>query len=205
VRRPTRRLPAVALVSLVALGGCSGRAAVAGPATVVLVGDSILFGAKEDVTTVLRRDGWTVHIDAVSGTAITGGFGVDSWPKRIEALVRDLRPNVVVVELGTNGCECGHVSEGIDAVMQSLRSVRRVYWINVRQDAPSPENPPAMNDAIDDAQERWSNLHVIDFNERFADHREWMRDGLHPNARGNQEIATLIAESLPVVRSRANT
>ena len=154
------------------------------PATVVLVGDSILFGASQDVTTALQRENWTVHIDAVGGSAILGSYAVVNWPKRIEGIVKERRPDVVVVELGTNDCGCAHTANGIDAIMKRLQAVDRVYWVNVRESSPIPDNPPAMNDAIEKAQDRWSNMHVIDFNKRFNGHAGWVQDDhIHPNPR----------------------
>jgi hypothetical protein len=114
--------------------------------------------------------------------------------------MRDKKPDVVVVELGTNGCECLSVAQSIDAVMRQLRSVPRVYWVNVREEATIPENPSAINNAIESAEDRWSNLDVIDFDEHFRGHADWIKDFVHPNERGNQEFAKLIADALPAVK-----
>jgi lysophospholipase L1-like esterase len=194
---------AIAFASIVAITGCgSSRPGVDAPATVVLVGDSILVGASQDVTTALQREHWTVHIDAVGGSAILGSYAVVNWPERIDAIVKKRRPNVVVVELGTNDCGCAHTANGIDAIMKRLQSVDRVYWVNVRENSPIPDNPAAMNDAIDAAQDRWPNMHIIDFNKRFKGRTSWVQpDRIHPNQRGNQELANFIASELPRVRS----
>lgn len=192
----------LAIVLVAAISGCASRPVVNAPATVVLVGDSILVGAASEVTTALKREGWTVHIDAVGGTAIMGTPPIVRWPQRLDALVRERRPDVVVIELGTNDCGCPRTADGIDALMGRLRSVDRVYWVNVREGAPTPEDPVAMNDAIDNAQDRWSNLHIIDMNQRFDDRSDWVEDDrIHPNERGNKELADLIADSLPAVKA----
>ena len=190
------------MVSIAALSGCGNRATVDAPATAVLVGDSILVGAAQEVTAALQREQWTVHIDAVGGTAITGTPPVVNWPQRVDSLVREHQPDVVVVELGTNGCGwCARNTDGIDAIMKPLRSVERVYWVNVREGAITPEDPPQMNDAIERAADRWPNLHVIDLNKHFDGRNDWLQaDQLHPNQRGNEELAKLIEEELPRVR-----
>jgi lysophospholipase L1-like esterase len=197
------RAPAIVIISAAVIGGCSSRPVVDAPATAVLVGDSILAGAETEVTSALQRHGWTVHVEAVGGSAIMGVWPTLSWPQRIEALVREQRPKVVVVQLGTNGCGCPRAADGIEEVMERLRSVPRVYWVNVREDAPTPANPAAMNDALDDAQDQWSNLNVINLDKRFRSHTDWVRDDrVHPTQRGNNALAELIADALPTVRHR---
>jgi lysophospholipase L1-like esterase len=193
----------IAFVSIFLIAGCgSSRAAVDAPATVVLVGDSIMVGASQDVTRTLERERWTVHVDAVGGSAILGSYAVVNWPDRIDGIVKKQRPDAVVVELGTNDCGCAHTANGIDAIMKRLRTVDRVYWVNVREDSPIPDDPAAMNNAIEQAQDRWPNMHVIDYDQRFKGHTNWVQpDRIHPNERGNQELAKLIEDALPRVRA----
>src|SRR3954466_12776439 len=119
------------MIAAAALSACSSRPVIDAPATVLLVGDSILGESSPDVSSVLEHGGWSVQIDPRGGSAITGGPTVPggSWPVLIDRLVRASRPNVVVVELGTNDCGCAELSKGIDEVMKPIRNVRRVYWI----------------------------------------------------------------------------
>ena len=85
--------------------------------------------------------------------------------------------------------------------MTKLRDVNRVYWVNVREGAPTPEDATAINRAIDDAQDRWPNLRVIDMDEQFQGEPGWVDDdGVHFNARGNAAFAQLIEGELPKVR-----
>jgi hypothetical protein len=44
-----------------------------------------------------------------------------------------------------------------------------------------PDDPPAMNDAIQRAADRWPNLQVIDLNNKFNERNDWLQDDqLHP-------------------------
>jgi lysophospholipase L1-like esterase len=198
-----RRIAACALL-LIVTAGCSERPTIHAPATVLVVGDSILDFSKVDVATTLEHAGWTPTVDARRGSRVTGGFTIGSWPQELATRVARAKPDVVVVELGTNGCGfCNTDSDGIDAVMRSLRSVRRVYWVNVRVDAPIPEDPAAFNRALQQARLRWPNLHVIDMNKTIGDDPKLiLADHVHPTPRGEQAIADMIEAALPkVVRS----
>jgi lysophospholipase L1-like esterase len=113
--------------------------------------------------------------------------------------VQTTKPDVVVVELGTNGCgSCYTIDAGIDAVMRELASVRTVYWVNVKDNSPIPPDPPAVNAALQRATTRYTNLHIIDMNRRFASHPELLLpDRIHFNYVGIGVFARMIAAALP--------
>src|SRR5689334_245854 len=102
----TRRRLAAGLALLVAVGatGCHHEPRVTKPATALVVGDSLLYLAANDVRSALKEKGWHAVVDARVGSGINGGFTIDKWPPRVRDLVRATHPDVVFVELGTNGC-----------------------------------------------------------------------------------------------------
>jgi lysophospholipase L1-like esterase len=196
-----RRVAAGALV-LALLAGCGdGRPVVHAPASVLVVGDSILDFSKVDVAKTLEHAGWTPTVDGRRGSRVTGGFTIGSWPDELARRVRESKPDVAVVELGTNGCGfCNTDTDGINAVMHSLRSVRRVYWINVRLHAPIPDDPAAFNRALEQARLRWPNLHLINMNKTIGDDPKLiLADHVHPTPAGEQAIADMIVDALPKV------
>jgi lysophospholipase L1-like esterase len=197
----TRRGLAAGLALFVAVvaTGCHHEPRVTKPATAVVVGDSLLYLAATDVRSALKEKGWHPVVDARVGSGINGGFTIDKWPPRVRDLVRAAHPDVVFVELGTNGCTgCQSIGAAIDDIMRELRGVPRVYWVNVKDDSPIPANPEAVNVAIDKAPQRWGNLRVLDMNTLFAGHPQWLlSDHIHFNRIGQRKFAELVAGALP--------
>jgi lysophospholipase L1-like esterase len=181
------------------LGACHDAPKITKPATVVVVGDSLLYQSIGPLQQALRQRGWVPVTDGRPGSAIVGGFSISSWPERIKELVRAANPDVVVVELGTNGCgDCASIDAGIDAVMAPLRKVPRVYWVNVKDYSPIPPDPKAINDALERATDRFGNLRIIDMNKRFAGHPELLQsDRIHFDTPGQRAFAQLVASALP--------
>jgi lysophospholipase L1-like esterase len=108
--------------------------------------------------------------------------------------------DVAVVELGTNDCVCRRIADGIDAVMAALQHVPRVYWINVREGAPTPDDARAIDAALQQATHRWSNLHVIDMNRRLRRKPQLIApDRVHLSAAGSAVFANMIVSALPRV------
>jgi lysophospholipase L1-like esterase len=197
----TRRALVGSLALLVAAttGACHHEPSVTKPATALVVGDSLLYLSADAVRTALKEKGWTPVLDPRVGSGINGGYTIDTWPPRVHDLVRASHPDVVFVELGTNGCTgCHSLDAAIDDIMRQLRGVPRVYWLNVRDASPIPDDPEAVNDAIERAPSRWGNLRVIDMNKAFEGHPEWLlSDKIHFNAAGQRELAKLIVDKLP--------
>jgi lysophospholipase L1-like esterase len=200
-------LVVVAMIVLaLVVAGCGNEqrptpivAGAARPRSVLLVGDSLLFQTRNTVEQALRARGWQPPIDGRPGSAITGGFPIGSWPAQIAKLLKMTKPDVVVVELGTNGCgSCFTIDAGIDAVMRELEQVHAVYWVNVKDDSWIPPDPQAINDALQRATTRYPNLHIIDMNRRFQHHPELLiPDHIHFNEAGIGVFARLLAAALP--------
>src|SRR4051794_18163516 len=189
------------VVGLVAWGFTRNDAPhVTPPATGLVVGDSLVYQSANALRDQLRARGWTPVLDARIGSGILGGYTIDKWPPRIAQLVCAANPDVVVVVLGTNGCglPCSSPAAAIDTDMALLRDVPFVYWVNVKENSPIPPKPHAINAALEQAKHRWDNLHVIDMNARFDDHRDLLRsDRIHFNRKGVLVFTELVIDALP--------
>ena len=105
-------------------------------------------------------------------------------------------PDAVVIELGTNGCGyCPSLGEGIDAVMEAVRDVPHVLWIDARSNGPIPDDPDKVNEAIRDAGDRWDNLTVVDFDELVGDD-DIANDTIHLSDQGQAHFAESLAAVL---------
>ncbi|HEY8524393.1 MAG TPA: GDSL-type esterase/lipase family protein [Acidimicrobiales bacterium] len=176
---------------------CEGTISPPGP--VLLVGDSIFFMATDELTYTLRAEGWDVTVDAVSGSGIrNGGFEYVSWPDRLRDLVDVVDPEVVVVELGTNGCgNCDSIPEAIEADMAELRGVELVLWLDVATFGPRAEKGGAVNAALEDAAERWDNLEILPYDDWFAGRTDLIpADDVHPTPAGERALARHVADAL---------
>jgi lysophospholipase L1-like esterase len=177
---------------------CSGEPSP--PGTVLLAGDSLLWQARPAVDRALSDDGWTVQSWAVPGSGITGGGSppVD-WPTRMDELVSEHDPEIVVVELGTNGCGpgCSSVDDAIDGIMREVTDVPVVLWLDVREEAPLPPERAEINDALRNATSRWENLTVLSFDDWFRGHPELLdHDNIHLSSFGQQTLATRIRAAI---------
>jgi lysophospholipase L1-like esterase len=194
-----RRFVGLACVCLLVAGvsGCDGKVARPGP--VLLVGDSIFALAKDDLNWVLRSDGWTTTVDAYPGAGIrNGGFTFVDWPSRLRDLVAYVRPAVVVVELGTNGCgECDSIRDAIAADMWQLREVDTVLWLNTATFGPRAAQGRQVNAALEDATERWGNLEILPFDDWFEGETDLIpADDVHPTDAGAQALARHVRDAL---------
>jgi lysophospholipase L1-like esterase len=164
---------------------------------VLLVGDSLLWQSTDPVTAALRAERWEPTIAAAPATTI------GAWAPKMARLVADHRPDVVVVELGTNNCtaECPHLAAVIDRLMRSVPRTTPVHWLNVQAQPTYPAHPESVNDALAQARDRWPNLTLVDMSARFRNHPEWHQpDGLHFSAAGSDQLGSFIAEALRVWR-----
>lgn len=177
--------------------GCDGDIEPPGP--VLLVGDSIFFGAAAELEWVLTAEGWDVTLDARPGAGIGGG-GYDGvvWAPRLRDLVAYVQPQVVVVELGTNGCgNCDSVPEAIAAAMEELEDVDAVLWLRVATTGPRAAQGRQINAALEQATQRWDNLELLPYDEWMAGRTDLVpADDVHPTAAGQQALATHVGEEL---------
>jgi lysophospholipase L1-like esterase len=188
----------VGLCLLVAAAGCEGEASRPGP--VLLVGDSIFFQATDELSWVLGSDGWEVTVDAEPGSGIrNSGFNDDiDWPSRLSDLVAYLRPEVVVVELGTNGCgRCESIADAIRDDMESLRGVEHVLWLKVATFGPQAARGREVNAELERAADNWDNLELLPYDEWFAGQTDLVpADDVHPTQAGQRALARHVGDAL---------
>jgi hypothetical protein len=171
---------------------------------VLVIGDSILHLSATDVTQALTGAGWQPVVDG------RPGLSIEAWEPLVGPDASIARPNIAVVELGTNDCDttCNDLSPAIDDIVEQLieHGAGAVLWLNV-QTGPTTIHPgpprvyPAHADyvtyALEQAAVRWPQLQIVDLRDFFGPHPAWhLSDGLHPNAIGQQELASLIRVAL---------
>jgi hypothetical protein len=186
----------VLVVTIALVGAACAERSTSGD-RVLVIGDSLLDDSEAQVRDALAADGWKPLVNGI------GGIPMQSWIPGAKKLATTFKPNVVVVELGTNNCAvtpCEDLDAYIDALMHEFtKTADVVYWLNV-QDLPNnhPADEDFVNREITDAAIRWPNLVVVDMNSRFKDRPDWHRhpDGLHFNDAGKQALGDLIREAL---------
>jgi lysophospholipase L1-like esterase len=189
-----RRIALVLTVLLVVgVAGC-GPSPVDNP-RVLLVGDSILFSARESVDASLRQAGWEPVVAAVPGSKI------EDWSTVTARLASSQNPAIAVVELGTNNCTlsggCTDLQSRIDQLMTILSSVEVVLWLNVQEDVPLTDNAEFVNAQLDLAADRWPNMKIVDFNGDFEDQPELnLPDQVHLTDQGKEALTKLITDAL---------
>jgi GDSL-like Lipase/Acylhydrolase family len=193
------RLTAMVCAWVIVAGGAGCSGTVSKPGPVLLMGDSIFFLANNDLTYVLRTDGWTMANDSYPGAGISGGgFSDLSWPPRMRDLVAYIKPQAVVVELGTNGCSgCASLPAAIDADMETLKDVKAVMWLKVGTEGPRADVGKEVNAALEEATERWGNLTLLPYDEWVAGRPDLVPpNDVHPTAAGQAALARHVGDAL---------
>lgn len=155
---------------------------------VFVLGDSVVVGAQDAIAARLGATGWQVtQLAAESLHTYNAPGAIDANAAAIG--------DTVVVGLGTNdGMTPAQFAGWIDDVMERLREVDHVYWVNLRQFA---EWVPAANAELEAAADRWSNLEIIDWDERATgDPSLVFGDGIHLTPTGETAFADLIGTSV---------
>jgi lysophospholipase L1-like esterase len=171
------------------------------PGNLLVVGDSLSAQSQEQIKTVLDADGWTTTVTAEPGAGIAGGGERNlDWSRVVHDKVAKLDPEVVYVELGTNGCgpNCTSVRGEIDAIMRELRDVPVVLWLDVRTNVPLPNaDPPAINREIQAATLRYPNMTRLDFDEWGSDDPNLLvGDAVHFNIPGEVVMADQVRKAI---------
>jgi hypothetical protein len=153
------------------------------PPTAFVIGDSIADGAEPWILEALP--GWTIGFDAVIGR------GTSSAVTAAESQAA-LRPDVVVVELGTNDADPVAFRENGVAILDALKHIPLVVW----QTSHGPlENIPGVNIHIHGLVSQYPNAVVADW-DTFVSDDDLSSDGVHP-APGHEDLmANLIAPIL---------
>lgn len=153
------------------------------PPTAFVIGDSIADGAESSIVAALP--GWTIGFDAVIGRGTNSAVGAAESQAA-------LRPDVVVVELGTNDADPAAFRENGVAILNALKHVPLVVW----QTTHGPlENIPGVNIHIHGLVSQYPNAVVADW-DSFVSDDELSTDGVHPAAGHEDLMANLIAPIL---------
>ena len=151
--------------------------------TVFVIGDSIAAGAEPFIVDALP--GWTVGFDAV----ISRGTNSALTAVAEQAIAR---PDVVVVELGTNDADPAAFRENAVTILDALRHVPLVVWQTTHG---SLANIAGVNIHIRGLVPLYSNALMADW-ETFVTDDELSSDGVHPAAGHEDLMALLIAPIL---------
>ncbi|MGZ8733624.1 MAG: acyltransferase family protein, partial [Acidimicrobiia bacterium] len=151
------------------------------PKPIIGIGDSVMLGAQGAL--VARMPNFVVN------AAVSRPFG---GAVEVARAYRDAGQlgDVVVVHMGTNGVITGGE---FDALMDALRTVKRVVIVNLR--VPRRWEGPD-NDEIRAGVPRWPNAVMLDWNTQGNAHPEWFwDDGYHLRPDGAAAYADLIART----------
>lgn len=194
------RLLLIAVVIGLVAAACVDPEPVTGNRLLV-VGDSLLNQSRAEVTAALAADGWDVQIQAQGGTTIV------QWSERFPLLDYAERPDMIVIELGTNDCHsdsCPDLTPYIDKIMQYTSSAKEVLWLNTNEDSQKSAfigNLGYVNDEIEEACARYPKLFLADMNSEFDGRADLHSpDGIHWNDQGRKAFAEFIRSQLEPFR-----
>jgi lysophospholipase L1-like esterase len=149
---------------------------------VLIVGDSILLGAKAALPAALP--GWDVTVDAVESRNISALPGV---------LANRGAPGgfrVVTIHLCTNYGKGGGFARSIEQTMVTLARVPRVVWVTCVEWS---SGQPEANAAIRAAAIRYGNVVVADWAAVARTPGYTWSDGIHLRPEGQQAVARVVA------------
>lgn len=159
------------------------RRRIGSPPTAFVIGDSIADGAAPFFSVSLP--GWTIGIDAVVGRGTASAIA--------EAAAQGAtRPDVVVVELGTNDADPKAFRKNAVTILDSLRRVPLVVWQTVHGPL---DNIPGVNTRIRGTVPRYPNTLIADW-DAFVDDGQLSSDGVHPAPGQEDLMAKLLAPML---------
>ncbi len=183
-------MTAATLVTAATLAVGSSVAGAVGTATppghrVVVVGDSVLLGAKSQLAARYDGAGWDATLDmAVSRSTTAGLTAIESH--------RDKLTDSLVIGLGTNDSgDTDAFRTKVTRVLAAVSQVPHVYWVSIAEVRPYYA---AANQVLRDAAAFHPNLTVIDW-AGFAGANGSVAgsDGLHLTPTGADEMANLVS------------
>ncbi len=153
------------------------------PPTAFVIGDSIADGAESSILAALPD--WSIGFDAIIGRSTNSAL--------TEAATQaSARPDVVVIELGTNDADPVAFRENGASMLETLKHIPLVVW----QTTHGPlSNIPGVNIHIRGLVSQYPNAVVADW-DSFVSDDVLSSDGVHP-APGHEDLmANLIAPIL---------
>jgi lysophospholipase L1-like esterase len=154
------------------------------PRRVVVVGDSVILGARAPMTSAFESQGWAVTFDAAVSRSTSAGLGA------IESHRAQLTDSLVV-SLGANDAGNTATFAGrVRAIMDATATVPHVYWVTIRE--VRGYYGPA-NQVLRDAAAGRPNVTVIDWHAATAGTTALTAgDGLHLNGAGAARMTELV-------------
>ena len=154
---------------------------------VTMIGDSIMSGNRGIILSQLPN----AFIDAKGSRDVCGGFEA---AQRLQA--EGNLSDVVIVELGTNGPLLDHepYATGTQNLLELLGTERQIFWVTIY--CSYSQWMRMNNNYIWELSRTRPNITVIDWYTLASNHREWFKDGVHPNMEGARQFAQLLRRSL---------
>jgi len=189
------RVRAVGLVCLAMLVVSLASAEAATPPSVLVIGDSVATGMlwNRDAIAVMQKGldvSWDVAVcRTIGGTSCP--FDGTRAPTLLQAVAsRRVVPPTVVVVVGYNDPAPTFSSE-VDAAMSALSAAgaKNVIWLTLRESRPPY---PTLNPLLEEAQERWPQLVLVDWNAASQSNPSWFQnDFVHLTRLGGLAMAHL--------------
>ncbi len=188
-RSRRRRRRATLVVACAALGGAViAPPALAGPADVLVVGDSLAVGTRRFLPPML--DGRNVVTAAKSGITTPQGMRI------VRRELRVITPQVVIVSLGSNdGSSARRFADRLRRTMKLLPADACVIWSTIIR----PKRKGAyrgLNRVLHQAKRRDPRIVVVDWEHAVKDGAVALKDGLHADAAGYHYRSAMLADAV---------
>ncbi len=175
--------------------------------SVVMVGDSITQGSRDEIAYTLAAGGFTdVTIDGVPSRRIEAGGddGPESGLDAIERLLAEgAEPDVWVIALGTNDIGKYATSEEYGAlvarVVDLLPNDRPLVWVDAFRDD-YVDASEMFDEALRAQLSGRDGTVVVDWSDVVSQDRSVLRDGVHPDRDGEALFAEMVADGLDQLR-----
>jgi lysophospholipase L1-like esterase len=186
--RAARTALLVVLTALTAAAVVRPERARANAHEVLVVGDSLAVGMEPFLGPMLA--GRQITWDARSGRTTPTGL------MRLRLDLRRVRPQTVVVSLGTNdGPDPARFASRLRRLMAAVPTDACVFWPSINR--PPRKGPyQALNHVLRDEARRYPRLVVVDWNRAVVSRRVFLPDGLHPDPAGFRVRARMISAAI---------
>ncbi len=181
------RLLTVLFLTVAILGSPLAPAAAQPTRSLVVVGDSIVLSAAEEIPAMLDAS-WTVQIDAEVSRPTNVGL------KILQANLASLT-DTLVIGLGANDSSSPDLfRRRVEAVLAAVAEVPRVFWFEI---AEVRNYYPEANAIIRDVASRYDNVEVLPWSaQALADPSLTADDGLHLTAAGQSALARVAVDAV---------
>lgn len=185
--RPRRALLALIAATTCATAGAAAPA-YAGPADVLVVGDSLAVGTKPFLAPMLGDR--NIVMGVKTGITTPQGMGI------VRRKLRRVTPQIVVISLGTNdGSDPKRFADRLRRTMALLPEDSCVVWSTIIR----PRRKGAyrgLNRVLHQAKRRDSRIVVVDWKNAVTGGAVYLPDGLHADEAGYRYRSAMIADAV---------